>query len=49
MTGLDPVTIAHAFVMRRGVVEEDLYQNDDLVRPYRKMQFFSFWAEKAGA
>jgi cell wall-associated NlpC family hydrolase len=51
ITGLDPVRIVHAYFFRNAVVEEDLYLNEDLVRPGRKMTFFSLWAEnqKAGA
>ena len=51
ITGLGPVMVTHSFEPRGRVVEEDLYRNDDLVLPYRKMKFFSFWADnqKAGA
>ncbi len=43
ITGLNPVTLVHSWVLARCVVEERLGQNGDLTKPMRKIRFFSIW------
>ena len=44
VTGLDPLTIVHAFSPAGGVIEEALARNATLSDPARAPRFFSLWA-----
>ena len=47
VTGVNPLTIVHAFQPARAVVEEDVARNVALRRPARRPKFFSLWMMKA--
>ena len=49
VTGVNPVSIVHAYHDAGCVVEESLDQNPALTEPSRKLAFFSIWAKKAAA
>ncbi|MGO9431269.1 hypothetical protein [Rhodoblastus sp.] len=49
VTGVDPVSIVHAYHDAGCVIEERLAQNPALTDPKRKLAFFSIWTQKAVA
>ena len=46
VTGLDPITVVHAFQPYGRVCEEGLLQNIQLIEPKRPRRHFSVWAKK---
>jgi cell wall-associated NlpC family hydrolase len=49
VTGIDPVTIVHAYHDAGCVIEEGLAQNPALTDPKRRPAYFSVWTKKAAA
>jgi len=49
VTGVEPVSIVHAYHDAGCVIEESLAQNPALADSKRKLAFFSIWAKKAAA
>ncbi len=47
VTGLDPITIVHAFQPCECVCEEPMFQNIQLIEPKRRRRYFSVWARGA--
>ena len=43
ITSTDPLTIVHAFVGRRSVIEEPVRENAELSDPKRKPLYFTLW------
>ena len=41
-----PLTIVHAYVRARCVVEEEVRRNAEMAEPARKPRFFSYWAAR---
>ncbi len=46
ITGVEPLTLVHAYAMAQVVIEERIAQNGELTKPMRKVRFFSLWAGK---
>jgi len=46
VTCANPVTIIHAFLPVRAVIEDEVMSNTALCNPGRKPKFFSYWAAK---
>jgi cell wall-associated NlpC family hydrolase len=44
ITGVDPLTLVHAYALAQVVIEEGIAQNGELTKPARKVRFFSIWA-----
>ncbi len=47
VTNAKPLTIVHAYMPARRVVEEDVGRSGPLSDPARKPRFFNFWAKRA--
>lgn len=47
VTGVDPITIVHAFQPYGVVFEEEMERNVQLVRPARQPRYFSLWAKES--
>lgn len=47
VTGQEPLTIVHAFLPARCVVEEEVARNGELAERMKQAKFFSYWGLRA--
>lgn len=49
ITRTDPLTIAHALISARRVIEEEVQHSTELMAPQRAPRIFSYWAKSASS